>query len=73
MANGGIIGPANDPVQQKNVTSFTSTAPGGHTFHPATTGIDYIIVAGSGGRNPTGIGNSGTGAGGIAKSWKTSR
>jgi len=65
MANGGIIGPANDPVQLKNVTTFTSSAPGGHTFNPATTGIDYLIVAGSGGKNPSGIGNSGTGAGGL--------
>jgi|TARA_Y100000114_G_scaffold155653_1_gene180387 hypothetical protein len=65
MANGGIIGPANDPVQEKNVTSFTSTTPGGHTFHPATNAIDYLVVAGSGGRNPTGIGNSGSGAGGL--------
>jgi len=65
MGNGGIIGPTNDPVQLKNVTTFTSSAPGGHTFHAGTTGIDYLIVAGSGGRNPSGIGNSGTGAGGL--------
>lgn len=65
MANGGIIGPVNNPTQEKNVTSFTSSAPGGHTFHPETTGIDYLVVAGSGGRNPSGIGNSGSGAGGL--------
>ena len=37
MANGGIIGPDNIPYISKNVTSFTSTTPGGHTFHPGTT------------------------------------
>ena len=68
MANGGIIGPNNIPYIGKNVTSFTSTAPGGHTFHPDTTAVDYIVAAGGGGRNGPGIGNSGTGAGGLATS-----
>jgi hypothetical protein len=35
-ANGGVIGPTNSPVQSRNNTTFTSSAPGGHTFHPAT-------------------------------------
>ena len=68
MANGGIIGPDNIPYISKNVTSFTSTTPGGHTFHPGTTAVDYIIAAGSGGRNGPGIGNSGSGAGGLTTS-----
>ena len=68
MANGGIIGPNNIPYIGKNVTSFTSTTPGGHTFHPDTTAVDYIVAAGGGGKNSPGIGNSGTGAGGLATS-----
>ena len=68
MSNGGIIGPENIPANTKNVTSITSTTPGGHTFHPATTKVDYIVVAGGGGKNPPGIGNSGTGAGGLITS-----
>ena len=68
MSNGGIIGPENIPANTKNVTSITSTTPGGHTFHPATTKVDYIMVGGGGGKNPPGIGNSGTGAGGLITS-----
>lgn len=64
MANGGIIGPVNEPTETAKTTTFTSSNPA-FTFNPASTQFDYLIVAGGGGSNPTGIGNSGTGAGGL--------
>ena len=64
MANGGIIGPVNNPTTLPKVTTFTSSNPA-FSFNPASTAFDYLIVAGGGGSNSTGIGNGGTGAGGL--------
>ena len=64
MANGGIIGPVNNPTTLPKVTTFTSSNPA-FSFNPASTAFDYLIVAGGGGSNSTGIGNAGTGAGGL--------
>jgi hypothetical protein len=51
MANGGIIGPVNDPTTTTVVTTFTSS--GTYTYNypnQATPGeVDYLVVAGGGG------------------------
>jgi hypothetical protein len=48
MANGGIIGPINDPTRGDFTTTFTAsgtyTSPG---FGPGQ--ADYLVVAGGGG------------------------
>jgi len=64
MSNGGIIGPVNEPAETAKITTITSTNPA-FTFNPASTAFDYLIIAGGGGSNSTGIGNGGTGAGGL--------
>jgi hypothetical protein len=60
MANGGIIGPVNDPQRGDVTTTFTAsgtyTSPG---FGPSQ--ADYLVVAGGGGGSRTG---GGGGAGG---------
>jgi hypothetical protein len=61
MANGGIIGPINDPTRGDVTTTFTSsgtyTSPG---FGPGQ--ADYLVVAGGGAGGSTG---GGGGAGGL--------
>jgi hypothetical protein len=65
MANGGIIGPVNDPTRGDLTTTFTAsgtyTSPG---FGPGQ--ADYLVVAGGGG------GGGGTGGGGGAGGYSTS-
>jgi hypothetical protein len=41
MANGGIIGPVNDPTSLPNIATFTSSNPS-FTFNPATTAEESI-------------------------------
>ena len=62
MANGGIIGPANDPVIQDLVTVATSSQPS-FAVNPATTSVGLLVVAGGGNSNPGGQAGAG-GAGG---------
>ena len=62
--NGGVIGVVNTPTFLNKITTFTSTNPA-FSFNPASTTFNYLIVAGGGGSNTTGIGNGGTGAGGM--------
>jgi len=67
MANGGIIGPINDPKRGDVTTTFTSsgtyTSPG---YGPGT--ADVLVVAGGGGGGSgficSGIPGAGGGAGG---------
>jgi len=49
MANGGIIGPVNDPTAF-NVSSTTQffTSSGTFTSQPGQNKIDYLVVAGGG-------------------------
>jgi hypothetical protein len=58
MANGGIIGPVNDPQRGDVTTTFTSsgtyTSPG---FGPGQ--ADYLVVAGGGGAGVVGGGGAG--------------
>ena len=64
MANGGIIGPINDPIA--SVASTTSaiifTSSGTYTSGPQVRGINYVVVAGGGGGGNNG---GGGGAGGL--------
>jgi hypothetical protein len=58
MANGGIIGPVNDPTISDLTQTFTASG----TFNmpnsgPAPGQVDYLVVAGGGG------GGGGTGGG----------
>lgn len=62
MANGGIIGPVNDPVINDLITTATSSTPG-FAVNPASTSIDVLVVAGGGNANPGGQAGAG-GAGG---------
>jgi mucin-19 len=62
MANGGIIGPANDPVINDLITTATASTPG-FSVNPASSSIDVLIVAGGGNANPGGQAGAG-GAGG---------
>ena len=59
MANGGIIGPVNDPIIGDVVTPFTS--PG--TYNPYTPQGDVLVVAGGGGGGA--LNGGGGGAGGV--------
>ena len=58
MANGGIIGPLQTPINGNLITQFT--APG--TFTPIKTTADVLVVAGGGGG---GWNSGGGGAGGV--------
>jgi hypothetical protein len=66
MANGGIIGPVNDPTGDVTTTftaSGTYTSPG---FGPGQ--ADYLVVAGGGGGGVM-VGGGGGGAGGYRTSF----
>jgi hypothetical protein len=64
MANGGIIGPVNDPTTATVVTPFTAS---GTYTHPnqAPDQVDYLVVAGGGGGGVARGG--GGGAGGLVE------
>ena len=62
MANGGIIGPTNDPVINDLVTTATSSQPG-FAVQPGSSSVSVLIVAGGGNSNPGGQAGGG-GAGG---------
>jgi hypothetical protein len=48
MANGGIIGPVNDPIRADLTTTFTAS--GTYTSPGVGPGqADYLVVAGGGG------------------------
>ena len=68
MANGGIIGPINDPTLADITTTFTAsgsyTSPG---LGPLQ--ADYLVVAGGGGGAGGGCGGGGGGAGGYRTSF----
>jgi hypothetical protein len=60
MANGGIIGPVNDPTRTDQVTSFTASG----TYTNPQAGpqqADYLVVAGGGGGGINGGGGGGAG------------
>ena len=58
MANGGIIGPVQEPViQSELVTTFNSS--GTLTTQPETTTAHYLVVAGGGGGEFGGTGAAG--------------
>jgi hypothetical protein len=65
MANGGIIGPVNDPTISDLNQTFTASG----TFNmpnsgPAPGQADYLVVAGGGGGGPMSAGAGGGGGGG---------
>lgn len=62
MANGGIIGPTNDPVINDLITTATSSQPG-FAVQPGSSTVSVLIVAGGGNSNPGGQAGAG-GAGG---------
>ena len=47
MANGGIIGPTNDPVINDLITTATSSQPG-FAVEPGTSSVSVLVVAGGG-------------------------
>jgi hypothetical protein len=71
MANGGIIGPVNDPQRGDVTTTFTSSgtyaSPG---FGPGQ--ADYLVVAGGAGGGSGSSGPGGGGGGGGAGGYRTS-
>jgi hypothetical protein len=69
MANGGIIGPVNDPTISNLTQTFTASG----TFNmpnsgPAPGQVDYLVVAGGGGGGSW----CGAGGGGGAGGYRTS-
>ena len=48
-ANGGIVGPDNDPTTSEKITTFTES--GNFTQSPTNSPaeIDYLVIAGGGG------------------------
>ena len=62
MANGGIIGPTNDPVINDLITTATSSQPG-FAVQPGSSSVSVLVVAGGGNSNPGGQAGGG-GAGG---------
>ena len=62
MANGGIIGPVNDPTISDLTQTFTASG----TFNmpnsgPAPGQVDYLVVAGGGGGGSDSAGGGGAG------------
>jgi hypothetical protein len=66
MANGGIIGPVNDPTTTTVVTSFTASGTYNYPNQATPGQVDYLVVAGGGG------GGSRFGGGGGAGGYRTS-
>ena len=64
MANGGIIGPVNDPTAAIPEVRTTKTASGSHVLQPTTSEIEILLVAGGGG---IGVYAGGPGGGGGVK------
>ncbi len=63
MANGGIIGPVQDPViQAELVTTFTGN--GTFTTGASTTVVRALVIGGGGGTSA-----NGSGGGGAAENW----
>ena len=54
MANGGIIGPTNDPVINDLITTTTSSTPG-FAVNSASSTVSALIVAGGGNANSEGV------------------
>ena len=67
MANGGIIGPVNDPIIESTDLVTTFTASGPFTARTGQPSVDYLVVGG-GGAGGTTLGGGG-GAGGYRTSF----
>jgi hypothetical protein len=63
MANGGIIGPVNDPTAAIPEVRTTKTASGSHVLQPTTSEIEVLMAAGGGGGGV--YAGAGAGAGGL--------
>ena len=60
MANGGIIGPVNDPTSTTVVTSFTASGTFNYPNQATPGQVDYLVVAGGGSGGPGGGGPAST-------------
>jgi hypothetical protein len=68
MANGGIIGPVNDPTTTTVVNTFTSSGTYNYPNQATPGQVDYLVVAGGGAGGST-TGSGGGGAGGYRTSF----
>jgi hypothetical protein len=69
MANGGIIGPVNDPTTTTVVTTFTASGTYNYPNQATPGQVDYLVVAGGGGGGQGGCSGGGGGAGGYRTSF----
>ena len=75
MANGGIIGPVNNPKVTTGTVITNFTSPGTFTARTNQTSVDVMLVAGGGGGGSVGGNTAGGGGGGgggyVDRDWET--